>query len=63
MGAKYFVGPSIVNAAIQNNHSVTLFNRGITNPKLFLTLNLIKGDREQGIEAYAPLNNFKVKIS
>ncbi len=55
LGGTYFVGPSIVNAALQNNHSVTLFNRGITNPKLFPTLILIKGDREQGIEAYAPL--------
>jgi 2'-hydroxyisoflavone reductase len=55
LGGTYFVGPSIVNAALQNNHSVTLFNRGITNPTLFPNLDLIKGDREQGIEAYAPL--------
>lgn len=55
LGGTFFVGPSIVNAALQNNHSVTLFNRGITNPTLFPNLDLIKGDREQGIEAYAPL--------
>ncbi|QBA64006.1 NAD-dependent epimerase/dehydratase family protein [Muriicola soli] len=55
LGGTFFVGPSIVNAALQNNHSVTLFNRGITNPTLFPTLDLIKGDREKGIEAYDPL--------
>jgi 2'-hydroxyisoflavone reductase len=55
LGGTYFVGPSIVNEALLNNHLVTLFNRGITNPKLFPTLKLIKGDREKGIEAYAPL--------
>ena len=55
LGGTYFVGPSIVNAALRNNHSVTLFNRGITNPTLFPDLRLIKGDREQGAEAYKPL--------
>lgn len=57
LGGTFFVGPSIVNAALQNKHTVTLFNRGITNPELFPTLNWIKGDREKGMEAYAPLKN------
>ncbi len=55
LGGTYFVGPAIVNAALQNNHDVTLFNRGITNPQLFAALRLIKGDRETGIKAYNPL--------
>lgn len=55
LGGTFFVGPAIVNAALQNNHSVTLFNRGITNPTLFPNLDLIQGDRELGIEAYSPL--------
>lgn len=55
LGGTFFVGPAIVNAALQNNHSVTLFNRGITNPKLFPNLYLIKGDRELGLDAYSPL--------
>lgn len=55
LGGTFFVGPSIVNAALQNNHSVTLFNRGVTNPTLFQNLDLIKGDREQGPEVYTPL--------
>lgn len=57
LGGTFFVGPAIVNAALQNNHSVTLFNRGITNPTLFPTLDLIKGDRELGMEAYLPLKD------
>lgn len=57
LGGTYFVGPAIVNAALQNNHSVTLFNRGVTNPDLFPDLPWIKGDREQGLEAYEPLKN------
>ena len=59
LGGTYFVGPSIVNAALRNNHTVTLFNRGVTNPKLFPGLELIKGDRDQGIKAYEPLKNEK----
>ncbi|MDH3712185.1 MAG: hypothetical protein OER04_20020 [Cyclobacteriaceae bacterium] len=55
LGGTYFLGPSIVNAALRNNHSVTLFNRGVTNPKLFPELKLINGDRELGIKAYNPL--------
>ena len=57
LGGTFFVGPSIVNAALQQGHDVTLFNRGITNPSLFADLNLIKGDRELGLEAYAPLTH------
>jgi 2'-hydroxyisoflavone reductase len=55
LGGTFFVGPAIVQAALENNHSVTLFNRGITNPTLFPNLDLIKGDRELGMEAYMPL--------
>jgi len=42
LGGTYFVGPSIVNAALRNNHTITLFNRGVTNPELFPGLELIK---------------------
>lgn len=57
LGGTFFVGPAIIDAALQNKHSVTLFNRGITNPTLYPNLELIKGDREQGVEAYEPLKN------
>lgn len=59
LGGTQFVGPAIVNAALSHHHQVTLFNRGITNPSLFPNLQLIKGDREKGMEAYIPLLNKK----
>ena len=55
LGGTNFVGPAIVNAALEKGHQVTLFNLGITNPQLFPKLELIKGDREQGIGVYEPL--------
>jgi 2'-hydroxyisoflavone reductase len=55
LGGTYFVGPAIVQAALDHNFEVTLFNRGITNPDLFPTLPHIEGDRETGIRAYEPL--------
>lgn len=55
LGGTRFVGPAIVNKAIANGHDITLFNRGITNPKLFPSLPLIKGDREQGATVYSQL--------
>ncbi|NNE29847.1 MAG: NAD-dependent epimerase/dehydratase family protein [Saprospiraceae bacterium] len=57
LGGTYFVGPAIVNAALENNHDVTLFNRGITNPTLFPNLKLTRGDRENGASAYQGLQN------
>lgn len=53
------MGPSIVNAAMRNNHKVTLFNRGITNPQLFHDIKLIKGDRDNGIKMYETLQKGK----
>ncbi len=55
LGGTDFLGPAIVNAGLRKNHQITLFNRGITNPKLFANLPLKKGDREKGMAAYAPL--------
>lgn len=62
LGGTVFVGPSIVKSALQNNHSVTLFNRGITNPTLFSSLDLIKGDRELGTKCYKPLKDYQWDI-
>lgn len=47
LGGTNFVGPSIVEAFRDNGWSVTLLNRGITNPDLFPELPLIKCDREK----------------
>lgn len=36
----------MVEAALRSGHEVSLFNRGKTNPEMFPTLELIRGDRE-----------------
>ncbi len=33
LGGTLFLGPAIVEAALAEGHTVTLFNRGITNPE------------------------------
>jgi 2'-hydroxyisoflavone reductase len=45
LGGTGFLGPHTVNFAVANGHTVTLFNRGKTNPNLFTELEKIKGDR------------------
>jgi len=31
LGGTFFVGPALIDALLANGHSVTLFNRGVTN--------------------------------
>jgi len=45
LGGTRFLGPAIVEAAIAEGHTVTLFNRGVTNPDLFPHLEKLKGFR------------------
>ncbi len=45
LGGTGFLGPHTVNAAVAQGHTVTLFNRGKTNPNMFPDLEKIKGDR------------------
>ena len=45
LGGTGFLGPHTVRAAVDRGHSVTLFNRGKTNPGLFSDLETITGDR------------------
>lgn len=45
LGGTKFLGPAIVEAAVVEGHSVTLFNRGVTNPQLFPTLEKLRGFR------------------
>lgn len=47
IGGTSFVGRHIVEAAIHNDHQVTLFNRGISNPNAFPELQQITGDRKK----------------
>ena len=45
LGGTGFAGPPIVRAACARGHTVTLFNRGKTNPHLFPDVETILGDR------------------
>ncbi len=48
LGGTGFLGPHFVEAALANGHTLTLFNRGKTNPHLFPTLEKLHGDRKTG---------------
>lgn len=45
LGGTGYVGPALVRASILQGHQVTLFNRGISRPHLFLDLERLRGDR------------------
>lgn len=45
LGGTLFLGPAVVEAAVAEGHTVTLFNRGITNPELFPHLEKLRGFR------------------
>ncbi len=46
LGGTAFLGPQLVEAAQQRGHTLTLFNRGRTNPSLFPDLEKLVGDRD-----------------
>lgn len=48
MGGTQFLGRHITQTALNNGHTVTLFNRGKTNQDLFPTVTKLKGDRAAG---------------
>lgn len=48
LGGTRFLGPHFVRAALANGHTVTLFNRGKSNPELFKDLEQLRGDRDKG---------------
>lgn len=48
LGGTGFLGPHVVEAALAKGHTVTLFNRGKTNPHLFPDLEKLQGDRKTG---------------
>jgi 2'-hydroxyisoflavone reductase len=45
LGGTQFLGPATVEAAVAGGHTVTLFNRGITNPDLFPHVEKLRGFR------------------
>lgn len=48
LGGTGFLGPPVVERALQRGHTVTLFNRGRSNGDLFPNVEKIRGDRERG---------------
>jgi 2'-hydroxyisoflavone reductase len=51
LGGTGFLGPHVVDEALRRGHSMTLFNRGRTNPHLFPDLEKLRGDRDGNLEA------------
>lgn len=45
LGGTNYVGPHLVQTALERGHEVTLFNRRITNPNLFPELEKLRGNR------------------
>lgn len=51
LGGTGFIGPHQVRYAMSRGHTVTLFNRGRTNPHLFPQVEKLVGDRDGNLEA------------
>lgn len=49
LGGTSFLGPAIVEAGIADGHTITLFNRGVTNPSLFPQLEKLRGFRSPDV--------------
>jgi len=46
LGGTRFLGPALVEAALEGGHEITLFNRGQSNPHLFPNLEKLIGNRD-----------------
>ncbi len=51
LGGTKFLGRAVVEEALARGHAVTLFNRGVTNPGLFVDAEHLQGDRDGGLTA------------
>lgn len=51
LGGTGFIGPYQVQYALDRGHTVTLFNRGRTNPSLFPTVEKLIGDRATDLKS------------
>ena len=49
LGGTLFLGPALVDALVADGHTVTLFNRGMTNPELFPRLERLRGFRSSDV--------------
>ncbi len=55
LGGTGFLGPAQVEYALARGHTVTLFNRGRTNPDLFPGVERLVGDRDENEPDYSAL--------
>jgi len=55
LGGTRFLGRHLVQALRAKHHEVTLFNRGRSAPDLFVDVEQVRGDRDEGAPAYAAL--------
>lgn len=51
LGGTAFLGPEVVEAAQKRGWTITLFNRGKTNPGLFPDLEKLQGDRKDDLKS------------
>ena len=51
LGGTGFIGPHMVQAALDRGHQVTIFNRGKSNPGLFPGVEELIGDRDGDLES------------
>jgi 2'-hydroxyisoflavone reductase len=51
LGGTAFLGRHITEQGLARGHTVTLFNRGVTNPGLFPEAEHVQGDRDGGLDA------------
>ncbi len=51
LGGTSFLGPQLVDAARDLGFTITLFNRGKTNPEMFPDLEKLRGDRDGNLKA------------
>ena len=53
LGGTVFLGRALVDAAMERGHTLTLFNRGASNPDLYPDIEQLRGDRDGGLDALA----------
>jgi 2'-hydroxyisoflavone reductase len=51
LGGTGFIGPHMVQTALDRGHEVTIFNRGKSNPHLFPDIEKLVGDRDSDLES------------
>src|ERR1700712_5224649 len=56
LGGTQFLGRHVVDAALERDHELTLFNRGQTRPELFPDVEKLHGDRDGDLDALRARN-------